>query len=716
MRSFGSALVILSVAMLFAWSAGGMGSVGAQGDVVDYDRDDDGLIEISYLEQLDAVRWDLYGKGEPSDEGAYRAAFPNAARNMGCRELCAGYELTRSLDFRSAGSYASKAVNTNWIDGNGWLPIGIEEGFNSMFEGNGHTIANLFINRRGLTDTGSSGLFGWTGNMSHISGIRLASVHVSGQVNVGALAGINGGGMEGCYADGKVSGDNRVGGLAGRNDGPVIRSYAGGDVSGNNRNIGGLIGENRGQVSGSHATGRVSGGTETIGGLVGRNEGLVVRSYASGDVSGNGRDIGGLIGENRGQVSGSHATGAVSGGTDGVGGLVGRNDGEVRASYAIGNVRAEGFSGGLVGNNQDSIIGSYATGNVSGINALGGLVGINANPSVVSASYATGDVSGDFCVGGLAGENFDVIFGSYSTGRVRGNDEFGVGGFIGCGGGTIIASYWDTDRSGRDIGVGTDDLDEDGRISDDEPLTAGLRGRETEQLQRPTGYTGIYGRWNVDVDNADGDYNDQTGRDDFWDFGASGEYPLLKVDTDGDGTANWWEMGAQHRQRATPTPTPTFTPKPTLTPTATPTHTPTFTSTPMPTATLTPTPTMTLTPTLTPTPTATPTPTDTPTPFVIIVTATPTPVLPTQTAVVVVVTSAPPTNTPEIAATDTLAPTAQAATATATFTVAAPPAAPNGGGCGFTASAPAGMAMTNVLLMVAPLAVIGGMRFARRRG
>lgn len=31
---------------------------------VDYDADDDGLIEIKWLEQLDVVRWDLNGDGE----------------------------------------------------------------------------------------------------------------------------------------------------------------------------------------------------------------------------------------------------------------------------------------------------------------------------------------------------------------------------------------------------------------------------------------------------------------------------------------------------------------------------------------------------------------------------------------------------------------------------------------------------------------------------
>lgn len=42
---------------------------------------------------------------------------------MGCAEGCRRYELTRDLDFKSAGSYASGAVNETWTSRSGWLPI-----------------------------------------------------------------------------------------------------------------------------------------------------------------------------------------------------------------------------------------------------------------------------------------------------------------------------------------------------------------------------------------------------------------------------------------------------------------------------------------------------------------------------------------------------------------------------------------------------------------
>ena len=138
-------------------------TIRADGELTaDYDSDDEGLIEISNLEQLNAVRFDLDGSGGadgPSDAGAYAEAFPGAVSGMGCPDSgCAGYELTRDLDFDDPGSYASVSVEHGWSrsgGGAGWGPIGYyHESFNSTLDGNGHTVASLFIDRNGLDGVG----------------------------------------------------------------------------------------------------------------------------------------------------------------------------------------------------------------------------------------------------------------------------------------------------------------------------------------------------------------------------------------------------------------------------------------------------------------------------------------------------------------------------------------------------------------------------------
>ena len=95
---------------------------------VDYDSDDDGLIEIDSLAQLDAIRHDRGGDGGPTADGktAYESAFSNAVEWMGCHGLegCSGYELTADLDFDTNGNGTADSGDTYWNNGAGWAPIG----------------------------------------------------------------------------------------------------------------------------------------------------------------------------------------------------------------------------------------------------------------------------------------------------------------------------------------------------------------------------------------------------------------------------------------------------------------------------------------------------------------------------------------------------------------------------------------------------------------
>ena len=54
----------------------------------DYDQNNNGLIEIRNLDQLNAVRYDLDGNGDPASSTPYDAAFPDRhsepATRMGC--------------------------------------------------------------------------------------------------------------------------------------------------------------------------------------------------------------------------------------------------------------------------------------------------------------------------------------------------------------------------------------------------------------------------------------------------------------------------------------------------------------------------------------------------------------------------------------------------------------------------------------------------------
>ncbi len=292
-----------------------------------YDTDGDGLIEISTLKQLDAMRHDLDGDGHPTTAGevAYRLAFTALPADMQlhCDGGCKGYELLEDLDFDTDDSGAPNADDAYWADGAGWQPIGGNSNeFRTIFEGNGHTIRNLFINRPAKDRVG---LFGQiTDTPTHIRRVGLINVDVTGKAYVGGLVGRQTDGhITDCYVTGQVSGKSAVGGLVGYLDseaGSITASYATVQVRvSRDRNHGGRY----------------------AGGLVGASHGHITASYATGQVSGEG-DVGGLAGRTSRKGSGRRAS--------------------VRSSYATGPVRGGLYTGGLIGtasNSSSSVRDSY---------------------------------------------------------------------------------------------------------------------------------------------------------------------------------------------------------------------------------------------------------------------------------------------------------------------------------------------------------------------
>ena len=256
---------------------------------VDYDKDDDGLIEIYNFKQLNAVRYDLDGDGVGSNTTSYVSGFVDAVSGMGCPSSgCGGYELAVSLDFD----------NSAYSTGEGWVPIGDSTtNFGTVFEGNGNVLSSMTINR--TSTAGGTGLFGHTSNSSFIRGVGLEGVNITESANVG------------------------VGGLVGQHNGTIFGCYVTGSVRG----------------STPDATG--SGGSET-GGLVGSTTDTIFASYSKANVV-NGQLVGGFAGRirNGGTLIACYATGSAGNGRI-VGGMVGRTDNgaSYRYSYALGRVTA----------------------------------------------------------------------------------------------------------------------------------------------------------------------------------------------------------------------------------------------------------------------------------------------------------------------------------------------------------------------------------------
>jgi hypothetical protein len=190
-------------------------------------------------------------------------------------KLAGNHTLLNDLDSTTPGYEELASPTAN--QGKGWEPIGYPDPhdpyqidlFIGSFDGQGHKIRDLFINR---PDESLVGLFGVVGG---------GNIENIGVVNV------------------TVTGEHEVGGLVGHiDDGAVSNSYATGNVTGKGYYVGGLVGcINGASVSNVYSTGSVTG-DEWVGGLVGGGAwSTVSNSYSTGSVSGN-DDVGGLVGLN----------------------------------------------------------------------------------------------------------------------------------------------------------------------------------------------------------------------------------------------------------------------------------------------------------------------------------------------------------------------------------------------------------------------------------
>jgi hypothetical protein len=209
--------------------------------------------------------------------------------------LYGSHTLMNDLDSTSPGyeELAGPAAN----EGKGWQPLGTWSlsAFTGSFDGRGHEIRDLYMNRPNESPVG---LFGFTGTEGIVKDTRMADVLVTGYYYTGALVGYNNGIVTDSCSAGNVSGIvGMVGGLVGKNSGTVSSSYSTANTNGV-VNAGGLVGDNwDGTVSNSYSTGSVIG-FSCAGGLVAyNNRGTISNSYSGGTVTGS-EHIGGLVGRN----------------------------------------------------------------------------------------------------------------------------------------------------------------------------------------------------------------------------------------------------------------------------------------------------------------------------------------------------------------------------------------------------------------------------------
>ena len=429
-RLIGLTALMLCVLVAFAVDA----PLSAQA-LIDYDTDDDNLIEISTLTQLNAIRYDPNGNGQvdgvtttqgvQDSDGEFNlrgiwtgqevnafiaqagvelaTAFPDAATNKGCPDTCIGYELVANLDFDTNADGVIGPGDEFWNNGLGWVPIGFRFGeYWAEFNGNGYAIANLYNAALGHT----------------IADLDTAIAEDEDISDVPPLA----------FRQDKA-------GLFDSLSEPAYVHH----VALHNVQI------------------------------------LSVRLTDTDSNS----SFGALVG-------------TMTSGT------------RVAASYATGRIINDGVLGAQV---EDF-------GEVTPVNAdnTGGLVGASGSRTQIVACWSDITMSGAEHIGGVVAWNSGTVTASYSISRLSGESGAGhsFGGVAGRNGGTITDSYFNSEAIFALAAPGIT-----------RTLVDATLGKTTAQLQSPTGYSGIYANWNVDLD-GDGV------NDDPWTFGTASDYPQLK--------------------------------------------------------------------------------------------------------------------------------------------------------------------------------------------
>ena len=309
-------------------------------------------------------------EGEPVWDGSIASSFAGGTGTEDDPYLISnGGELAFFAQSVNGGtSYANKYLKltadiylnhiTDWeswgttTPANEWTAIGAytnsfsSSPFSGNFNGDGHIVYGIYINKSGSTlssTDNNQGLFGCCSPDNSSVNVVIANVSVKasyiyGYYSVGGVVGLSDTVRNGtitiadCYNGGTVSGTEEVGGVAGccSANGRGIITLTGccntGKVSSKKNCVGGVVGKNcvnggTATVTNCYNTGTVSGTGNCVGGVVGYNNVYafstsyspvtsITACYNVGTVSGTGNCVGGVAGLNR--TDGSTATAKIT--------------------------------------------------------------------------------------------------------------------------------------------------------------------------------------------------------------------------------------------------------------------------------------------------------------------------------------------------------------------------------------------------------------------
>ena len=226
--------------------------------------------------------------------------------------------LTSDLDL--GGKFDSDG---NALDGNiSWTPIGTYSNpFSGTFDGNGHIISNMYVNR---PNDDNNGLFVVATN-GYIKNLGITLSYIIGNYNQGGITGWNGN-VVSCFNAATVRGNARTAGLCGATC----------------------------FIKNSYNLGDIANGIDALTGGISSGWGKIKNCYNKGDIKSKGESVGGIIGwsasvydsYNLGNVTVNSNLASKSGGIMGQGTVDGTIYSTIKNSFNLGNTNGGGILGG----------------------------------------------------------------------------------------------------------------------------------------------------------------------------------------------------------------------------------------------------------------------------------------------------------------------------------------------------------------------------------
>jgi len=277
-----------------------------------------------------------------------------------------------------------------WNDGLGWTPIGNNSApFKHRFDGRGHTIYGLFINR---PTEWLVGLFGYVDHGGYISNLTMIGHNITGYQYVGALAGEGTGNFTNIETIGNVTGYGDVGGMAGYFADVTASHLSSGGYVRSTGGAGGLAGTAYGIIHNVTSSAKVHTGSAG-GGLFGQFSGYnLSMAYATGDVLTDTQMASGLVSfaEAQSAISDTYATGNVTATTTFAAGYVMQNKGTLARSYSVGKVTSAGTAKGFANFNLGTCKSNFWDNKTSGQLASPCASGRNTTVLMKKNTYTSG--------------------------------------------------------------------------------------------------------------------------------------------------------------------------------------------------------------------------------------------------------------------------------------------------------------------------------------